>query len=289
MKNYGGESGSIMKITIITSTYNAAMTLQTCIDSVSNQTYPDIEHIIIDGTSKDGTPELIKQNAEREGSRISYWLSEPDSGIYDAWNKSLPHISGEWVLFLGADDWLHDREAISRMAPHLENAYPQYIVVYGKVTRQTQKGQTIIGEPWDKVKDEFGYKMIPHQGVFQHRHIFDVGNRFDESYKIAGDFELISRVVLGRGIDSVLFIDTVVTLMNDGGISSAPSLLMQKEFADIARKNGYHVPFWHPYYMSLKIRIFNLISSTFSGEAHKFVSSIMRKLFRSRPMKKNSR
>lgn len=274
-----------MKITIITSTYNAAKTLQKCIDSVVSQTYPDIEHIIIDGASSDGTPALIKENAVREGTRIAYWSSAPDRGIYDAWNKALPHINGDWVLFLGADDWLYDDEAISCMAPHLENAYPEYIIVYGKIVRQTPKGQFMQGEPWEETKNKFGYKMIPHQGVFQHRHIFDTGNRFDCSYRIAGDFELISRIVLGRGIDSVLFVDTIVTLMGDGGVSSAPSLLMQKEFARIATNNGYRVPFWYPYYMSLKVRTFHLVMSMFGGKSYHAVHTFLRKIFRTKPMK----
>jgi cellulose synthase/poly-beta-1,6-N-acetylglucosamine synthase-like glycosyltransferase len=87
-------------ITIITSTYNAAEYLPRTIKSVREQTYTNIEWIIVDGNSKDNTVELIRQNEDV----IDYWVSEPDSGIYDAWNKGVSLANGDWIAFLGAGD-----------------------------------------------------------------------------------------------------------------------------------------------------------------------------------------
>src|ERR1700730_11011275 len=90
------------KISIIIVTYNAENTLQRCLDSIYIQAYPEIEIIVIDGNSTDNTVEILKRNS----SRIAFWKSEPDEGIYDAMNKAIKHITGKWVYFLGADDEL---------------------------------------------------------------------------------------------------------------------------------------------------------------------------------------
>ena len=95
---------SLPKVSIIIVTYNASNTLQRCLDSVFKQEYPNLELVIIDGESNDNTVEIIKANKEK----IHFWTSEKDEGIYDAMNKGLEKITGEWVYFLGADDQLLD-------------------------------------------------------------------------------------------------------------------------------------------------------------------------------------
>src|SRR3569833_2760221 len=89
-------------ISIIIVTYNADGSLQQCLDSIYRQTYPCIEIVIVDGGSSDDTRDILQNNTEH----IGYWTSEPDNGIYDAMNKALAHISGQWVYYLGADDEL---------------------------------------------------------------------------------------------------------------------------------------------------------------------------------------
>src|SRR3990172_6849742 len=98
-------------ISIIVAVYNGKATLQQCIDSVAQQTYPNKELVIIDGGSNDGTVELLEKNR----SKFSYWISEPDRGIYNAWNKGLVQAHGEWVCFLGADDYLWDATVLGRI------------------------------------------------------------------------------------------------------------------------------------------------------------------------------
>src|SRR5580693_3513958 len=90
------------RISIIIVTYNAAATLQVCLESIYSQSYKDLEIIVIDGQSTDGTVDILKQNT----ARLAYWKSEKDEGVYDAMNKGVKHLTGQWVYFLGADDEL---------------------------------------------------------------------------------------------------------------------------------------------------------------------------------------
>src|SRR5699024_5468308 len=101
-------------ITIITSTYNVVQDLQWTIDSIREQTYPNIQWIIADGASTDGTVKMFEANSEL----IDYWFSEPDTGIYDAWNKALEHVKGDWLQFIGAGDELYGTSTLEKVAPY---------------------------------------------------------------------------------------------------------------------------------------------------------------------------
>ena len=88
------------RISVVIAVYNGAQTIQRALDSIFEQTYRDLEVVVIDGGSTDGTQAILEHNA----SQIAYWVSEPDRGVYNAWNKALDHVTGDWVCFLGADD-----------------------------------------------------------------------------------------------------------------------------------------------------------------------------------------
>ncbi len=135
-------------ITIIIAVFNGAKTLQQCIDSVAQQTYPNKELIVIDGGSGDGTLDLLKENQEH----ISYWISEPDQGIYNAWNKGLAQTNGDWICFLGADDYFWDPLVLDKMVRQLALTSPDIRVVYGQVMLLSSDGVSLhtIGEPWGK-------------------------------------------------------------------------------------------------------------------------------------------
>jgi len=215
-------------ITIITSTYNASKTLKRCLDSVESQLYPNIEHIIIDGNSSDGTQEIIAQHASKDDSRISYWISEQDSGIYDAWNKAIPHINGEWVLFLGADDYYLE-DIFSKVVPVLEKQDDKVTIAYGKVfVFNGEDGQIkqTSGKAWvDYKKKGFfrGVGMLPHQAVFHRSSLFKT-NKFDINYKIGADYNFLYPVLLER---SPIFIDMPIAMYSDGGVSSNINNLLE--------------------------------------------------------------
>ncbi len=224
-------------ISVIVSVFNGVATLQQCIDSVARQTYVAKELIVIDGGSTDGTREVLDRNA----SKLAYWMSEPDRGIYHAWNKGLAHAKGDWVCFLGADDYLWAPDALERLAPVLARAYPPVRVVYGQVAVVNERGAEMAraGEDWRSAKRRFRQIMcLPHTGLMHHRSLFDVQGRFDESYRIGGDYEMLLREL--RGGEAQFVPGLVVAGMRHGGISSDPagSLEILREFRRAQRAHG---------------------------------------------------
>ena len=228
-------------ISVIVAVYNGSKTLQRCIDSVSDQTYPDKELIIIDGGSTDGTVDLLVANNDK----ITYWQSEPDNGIYNAWNKALNHAKGDWIYFLGSDDYLWKRSVFEEIPSHLFKAESENIrLVYGQVARVTKNDEIccIEGDSWDYTRRgivEDGICTFTHQGMFHHRSLFETYGKFDESFRIAGDYELLIRAFKEGG--AALFINgLVVAGMQTGGVTANCTKLV-KETARARRNNQLRV------------------------------------------------
>jgi len=162
------------RISIIIVTYNAAMDLQKCLDSIYTQQYPAIDIIVIDGDSTDGTIDILKNNT----TRIHTWISEKDNGIYDAMNKALKYITGQWVYFLGADDEL--RPDFSKMAGELTdfNAIYYANVIHNGVKRS--------GEISPYYMAKVG---IYHQAIIYPAAVFKQ-LKYNLKYKIAADYAL---------------------------------------------------------------------------------------------------
>ena len=164
-------------ISIITVSYNAVATIEKTILSVINQSYSNIEYIIIDGGSTDDTLNIIKKYQEK----IAYWVSEPDKGIYDAMNKGIEKATGDYLFFLGADDILMEN-AIQKIFG--DNLSTKFLMIYGNVMYDNN----------NIVKSRFSYKTflhntIHHQATFYSRKLFD-SFRYDTSFKITSDYEL---------------------------------------------------------------------------------------------------
>lgn len=209
-----------MKISIIVAVYNGAGTLQECINSVAHQTYPNKELIIIDGGSNDGTVNLLELNRKE----IYYSVSELDSGIYSAWNKGVAQASGEWICFLGADDFFWDMHALERIATTLVKLPSNIRIAYGQIMLLNNDGKILykVGEPWEKVKERFKHVMsIPHPGLMHRSSLFEEVGVFDESFRIAGDYELLLREL--KFGEASFIPDVIVTGMRHGGISSEPN------------------------------------------------------------------
>ena len=242
-------------ITIITSTYNAAKTLERCLLSVEEQSCSHLEHIIIDGGSTDGTVECIQAHAQAKNSRISWWISEPDTGIYNAWNKALPHIKGEWVQFLGADDYLYAADTMEQASLHLAEAEVHTSIVYGKIaliSEQTGNIKQWNGEEWDVMKKPFFRgKCLPHPATFHRSRLFQKYGEFDESFRISGDYDFLIRVLKEH---DACFMNLPIVMMHMGGISTnvahtVPSgyevyqLLKKNELDDISLYFEYYLKF----------------------------------------------
>lgn len=202
-----------MKITIVTPSYNAIETIERSICSVVNQTYNDIEYIIVDGGSKDGTIDLIKKYEKY----ITYWISETDCGIYDAMNKGISRASGNYIYFLGTDDWLIDERIITNISQILIEKHNVDIFM-----------GSVLQVDYDlKIKRKFGRDlstddifsgcMNSHQGMFFKKEILKK-TPFDINYKIAADFDLLMRCVINGY--KIAFEDIVIANFSKGGASS---------------------------------------------------------------------
>ncbi len=232
VSNSSAQNG-VPRVSIITAVYNARHYLNDCIVSILSQTYPDFEYIIIDGGSSDGTVDIIKQYQDQ----LAYWVSEPDNGIYDAWNKGLAVSKGEWVAFVGADDILYP-EMIEMYMNHIDrqpnSRKLEFVSSRIELVRDDLSCIRTVGALWRW--DLFKKNMITwHVGCFHAKAFFDRYGTFDPHYKICGDYELLMRPK-----DQLVasFIDQPTVRMRAGGVSSTRLYQSIDETYQAKIKNG---------------------------------------------------
>jgi glycosyltransferase involved in cell wall biosynthesis len=230
-------------ISVIVAVFNGASTIQHCIDSVARQTYPHKELIIMDGASKDATVSILEKNT----SQITYWESREDRGIAHAWNKSLEHVTGDWILFLGADDRLQDDSVLSDMTDVLCSDVVND-VVYGKIIFE---GGPVNGLVVGGANDSSALKrrmVIPHTAAFHRWTFFDEVGIFDETFRIAMDYELLLR----KKSLAVKFLDRRITVMGGEGMSSrlVVSSFLESRKAQLKNKvdGRLNIEIWHAFY-----------------------------------------
>lgn len=205
---------------VIVAVLNGASTLQRCLDSVFAQDVDSWELLIQDGGSTDGSLDILRKNS----SRIAYWASGADTSLYDAFNKALARARGEWIYFLGADDYLWNATVFRRLTPVLKDAFPPYRIVYGRAAFVSEQGRILehLGEPWKPFKKYFVCgKMLPHQAVMHHRTLFSERGVFDARFKVGGDYEMLLRELLQK--DPLFVPEIVVAGYQFGGDSSKPA------------------------------------------------------------------
>jgi glycosyltransferase involved in cell wall biosynthesis len=241
------------KITIIVVTFNGGRTLQHCIDCITSQTRAPADLVIIDGGSTDGSVEIIRANR----GKISEWVSERDRGIYHAWNKGVARAVGDWMCFLGADDYLHDPHVLERMSVHLAAAAHAPRIVYGQVSVVDANGREIdrLGMPWAGARGRFmsGTYCLPTPGVLFHRGLFQEHGPFDESFSVAGDYEFLLREL--KTSEPCYVAEIVVTDMQHGGVSSRPesTLVSLREMRAARVKHG--LPAFNLRYFAALLRV----------------------------------
>lgn len=252
--------------TVVTAVFNGAETLETTIQSVLCQTYKNVEYIIIDGGSTDRTLDIVRKYEHV----IDYWLSEPDKGVYDAFNKSCPFIMGEWTIFLGAGDVLFDPEVLARVAQVVPETSHETELIYGRVsiTNGSDTAVKVLNRPWAQMRGRWrgGRPMLPHsQGVFHRRSLLEQKHPFDTKYKIAADSKVIYASIART---MPVFCDAIVTRAPLGGLSTEPKhfLSTAHEIAKINRELGYR-NYAHQIWFFLKILVKSLIYHI-GGEAH---------------------
>ena len=224
------------KISVILAVFNGSATLSRCIKSIYSQSYLNKELIIIDGGSTDDTVKIIKDNSHR----VAYWESKADRGIYHAWNKALSHSTGDWVCFLGSDDYFWQDDVLEKMIPALRITENNDVrLVYGRVASINKMGkvQNILGMPWERAKSILSHQMPPHPGLLHHSNIFKEHGGFDESFHIAADYELLLRELKTR--DAIFIPEVIVTGIQYGGVSCNIGNLPRLITEDIAARKKH--------------------------------------------------
>jgi glycosyltransferase involved in cell wall biosynthesis len=197
------------KITVITVTYNATATLEKTIQGVIKQTYPHREYIIIDGGSTDGTLEIISKYQ----NNLAFWISEKDNGIYDAMNKGIRASTGDWIIFLGADDVFHNEDVLSNI--FIKNEVDSLDLIYGDVILKSKN--KIFGG--SRTYDELISRNVNHQSIFYRKTIFEKTGLYNLKYKILSDYGLNLRIFRDPSFRKK-YIPGVITLYNDKGLSN---------------------------------------------------------------------
>jgi glycosyltransferase involved in cell wall biosynthesis len=235
-----------MKISLITATYDSEGTVRDTIESIKSQTYPNIEHIIVDGASKDKTLDIVG-----EYDHLSKIISEPDKGIYDAMNKGIAAATGDIVGILNSDDFYAHNEVIEMVVKRMEEDGAESLygdLVFVKPDKTTEivrywkaKTQTLKG--WER-----GW-MPPHPTFFVRKEVYEKFGNFDLDLKSAADYEFMLRVLYKNKISTV-YLPEVLVHMRTGGQSTANlknRILANKEDKLAWEKNGLKPGFMTTY------------------------------------------
>lgn len=204
-----------MKISVITITYNSAKTLPRALESVQSQKYDDIEHIIVDGASTDGTREIVEAYAAKH--KNVRWISEKDKGIYNALNKGIHLATGDVIGFLHSDDVLKNADSIGHIAAIFADKSVE--VVYGDL--QYCRGKKVIrrwvSNAFECNSLKYGW-MPPHPTMYVRKEVYEQVGEYDEWFHISADYDMILRI-FSAGYKSH-YLPEVLVCMEVGGASN---------------------------------------------------------------------
>jgi glycosyltransferase involved in cell wall biosynthesis len=218
----------MVKLSIVTPTFNSSITILRTIESVYNQNYKNFEHIIIDGKSKDNTLDLIK---EFSNYQITCY-SEKDDGIYDAMNKGIIKSSGEIIAIINSDDFYADNNVLSDVIDLFDKGAD---IVYGGIAYVNKFGQ----RTFEWIPSEFNYGCYsagwhtPHPAFFVRKHLYESKGFFDLNFKVAADFDLMLRLMEDKNINSVRLPRVLVFMQDDGASSKFVNII--RGMSDISK------------------------------------------------------
>jgi glycosyltransferase involved in cell wall biosynthesis len=229
-----------MKISVITVCYNSARTLERSLQSVAEQDWSEVEHIVIDGASTDGTEELL----ENFRSSLAHLVSEPDQGIYDAMNKGLAHATGDIICFLNADDQYASANVLSKVASMMRERKLDALMGdvgffnEGNFSRMVRRYRSDRFHP-----SRLAWGWMPaHPALFLRKEVVQRVGRFKTDYRIAGDFEFIVRTFHGHSL-RYRHVPEVLVYMQTGGVSNGgwrAKIRLNQEVLRACRENGLH-------------------------------------------------
>lgn len=226
----------MIKISIVTVSFNSAKTIASTLRSVAEQDYPFIEHIVVDGGSTDGTGAIV-----REFPHVAHFVSEPDEGIYDGMNKGVELASGDIVGILNSDDFYPHQSVLSLVATAFTEEYDSLIgdIVFVSESNLAKQVRVYSAKGWRPEKFAKGF-MPPHPGFFVRRkHYLDLG-LYQTDYKICADYELLIRFLHTNRL-SYRYLPEVLVHMRTGGVSNnsiKSRWLLNKEVVRACRSNG---------------------------------------------------
>jgi glycosyltransferase involved in cell wall biosynthesis len=239
------------KISIITASYGSEATIKDTLESVNIQTYPDIDHIIIDGASRDGTLDLVKLH----GKRVAYVTSEPDKGIFDAYNKGLKVADGEIIGILNSDDFYATPHVIN----HVMRAFEDHTVdaVYADLVYVDKVDTHKIVRHWKSRpyrQGDFARGFSPaHPTLFLRKSVYERTGGFNPVFRLSGDYEYMLRAFCIHGVKSV-YLPEIVVRMRTGGATGGAMPFIKKQNLEILQALASHgVSIFKPAFFARKI------------------------------------
>ena len=198
------------KVSVVIVVLNGALTIARTLQSLSIQTHRNIEVLVKDGGSTDGTLDVLRAHS----SLISWLASGRDSGIYDAFNLALDHATGDWICFIGSDDYFCEQRAIAKLVTAADRHNADLVCAKVAVVKDKKILQK-IGQPWNwnRLKR---FQHVAHVGMLHRKKLFDMYGKFDRRFKIAGDYHFLLR--LGPSLRAA-FVDEILVHMESTGLS----------------------------------------------------------------------
>lgn len=219
-----------MKISIVTIVYNRAYCIETCLQSVMEQSYEDVEHVVIDGGSGDGTQKIIEGYKEHLG----FYTSERDEGIFDALNKGIKNSGGDVIGILNSDDFFYEKDTLKKIAEAFKTSGADLVYAKGLFVDKdnTEKVKRIYSsKPFRKKYLSFGWIPL-HTTIFVRREIFEKFGGYNAGYRIASDYEISLRWFQNDDIKKY-FLDEWVVKMRLGGLSTSAKHQVRKSKEDL--------------------------------------------------------
>jgi glycosyltransferase involved in cell wall biosynthesis len=240
-----------VKVSIITPVYNNQIDIISNINSINSQSYRNIEHVIVDGCSTDGTVALIKENLN---SNIKF-ISEKDQGIYDAMNKGIENSIGQVIGILNSDDFYFDKNTIQNVVEEFERD-PDLDILFGDLEYVSKNDVNITVRIWRSKQFFSNYfelgNVPPHPTLFVRRHVYDKAGLFNLNFKLAADFEFMLRLFKNHNFKSKYFPETIVKMRLGGATNKSINNIIRGNFEIYKawKLNNIKMPF---YFFPLKL------------------------------------